>query len=93
MKYAWIQEHRDSFPVTMMCDVLKVSTSGYYASLERKPSMRAQRHQRIKQGVAEVHAQSHGIYGSHKIAEVMQMRDEMESRRSSSSPPECVQVH
>ena len=79
MKYAWIHEHRDSFPVATMCDVLKVSTSGYYASLERRPSVRAQRYQRIKQGVAEVHAQSHGIYGSHKIAEVMQARGEMES--------------
>ncbi len=79
MKYAWIQEHRDSFPVAVMCDVLKVSTSGYYASLERKPSPRAQRHQRIKRCVAEVHARSYGIYGSHKIAEVMQTRDEMES--------------
>ncbi len=79
MKYVWIQEHRDSFPVAMMCDVLKVSTSGYYSSLVRKPSERAQRHERIKQGVAEVHAQSHGIYGSPKIAEVMQTRDEMES--------------
>ena len=22
MKYAWIKEHRDSFPVAIMCDVL-----------------------------------------------------------------------
>ena len=71
MKYVWIQEHRDSFPVAVMCDVLKVSTSGYYASLQREPSERAQRHERIKQDVAQVYARSHGIYGSPKIAEVM----------------------
>ena len=35
MKYAWITKHRDSFPVAVMCDVLDVSTSGYYAS--RRP--------------------------------------------------------
>ena len=79
MKYVWIQEHRDSFPVAVMCDVLKVSTSGYYASLGREPSERAQRHERIKQDVAEVYARSHGIYGSPKIAEVMQTCDERES--------------
>ena len=79
MKYVWIQEHRDSFPVAMMCKVLKVSTSGYYASLERRPSPRAVRHERIKQSVARAYTESHGIYGSLKIAEVLQTSEEMES--------------
>ena len=64
MKYAWIKEHRDSYPVTMMCEVLSVSPSGYYDSRDRAPSKRALRHDRIKQSVAAVHAESHGIYGS-----------------------------
>ncbi len=63
MKYAWIKEHRDSYPVAIMCDVLKVSPSGYYTSLDRSPSKRAMRHDRIKESVAQVHAESHGIYG------------------------------
>ncbi len=79
MKYAWIKEHRDSFPVAIMCDVLKVSTSGYYASLDRVPSKRAIRHERIKQSVAAVHAQSHGIYGSVKITDQLEKRDDLES--------------
>ena len=48
MKYAWIHEHRDSFPIAVMCDVLAVSKSGYYASIDREPSPRAQRRERIK---------------------------------------------
>jgi len=67
VKYAWISEHRDSFPVARMCEVLGVSTSGYYASVGREPSARVRRHERIKAAVAQVHAQSHGIYGSLKI--------------------------
>ena len=74
MKYAWISEHRDSFPVAVMCDVLHVSTSGYYASLDRPQSGRAQRHDLIRQSVRQVHTESHGIYGSQKIAEVLQTR-------------------
>ena len=35
MKYAWITEQRDSYPVSVMCDVLNVSPSGYYDSLKR----------------------------------------------------------
>ncbi len=78
MKYAWIREHRDSFPVALLCDVLGVSTSGYYAATDREPSPRAERHARIQAAVALVHAQSHGIYGSAKIAQTLRERDELE---------------
>ncbi len=79
MKYAWIQEHRDSFPVAVMCDVLGVSKSGYYGSLDRPPSSRAERHQQIQADVARVYAESSGIYGSHKIAEELDKREELET--------------
>jgi putative transposase len=79
VKYAWIRQHRDSFPVALLCQVLDVSTSGYYASVDREPSARAQRHERIKAAVARVHAASHGIYGSAKIAQALQEQDGLES--------------
>jgi putative transposase len=79
VKYVWIREHRDSFPIAVMCDVLGVSTSGYYASVGREPSARVRRHERIKAAVAQVHAQSHGIYGSLKITRVLGQQDELES--------------
>ncbi|MCP4305249.1 MAG: IS3 family transposase [bacterium] len=79
MKYAWIADHRDSFPVSVMCDLLDVSSSGYYDSIDRPPSARAERHERIKQAVRQVHAESHGIYGSHKVAEVIHTRADLES--------------
>jgi len=79
MKYAWISAHRDSFSVARMCEVLDVSTSGYYAATGREPSVRARRHERIKAAVAQVHAQSHGIYGSLKIARSLAQQDDLES--------------
>lgn len=79
MRYAWIQEHRDSYPVAVMCDVLKVSRSGYYSWLDREPSPRAQRHARIQAAIVEVHAASHGIYGSEKIAAELRRRDDLET--------------
>lgn len=78
MKYAWIQAHRDSFPVALMCDVFDVSKSGYYAAIDRPLSPRAERHERIKAAVAQVHALSHGIYGSPKIAQALDERDDLE---------------
>jgi putative transposase len=79
VKYAWINQHRDSFPVAVMCDVLNVSPSGYYDSIDRAPSNRQKRHERIQQAVEQVHAESYGIYGSQKVAEVLQQREDMES--------------
>jgi len=79
MKYAWIREHRDSFPVAVLCDVLEVSASGYYAWLDRPPSPRTQRHDQIQAAVQQLHAESHGIYGSHKIARELEERPELES--------------
>ena len=79
MKYAWISDHRDSFPVAVMCDVLGVSTSGYYESLDHAPSPRAARQERIEQAVAQVHAASHGVYGSRKIAEELSKREALET--------------
>lgn len=79
MKYVWITQHRDSFPIAVMCDVLQVSTAGYYGSLERPIAARAARQERIRLAVRQVHAESHGIYGSHKIANVLRQRDDLES--------------
>jgi putative transposase len=79
VKYAWISKHRDSFPVAVMCEVLDVSTSGYYHSIDRPPSTRAERHERIQQAVQQAHAESHGIYGSYKVADVIQKREDLES--------------
>ena len=40
---------------------------------------RAERHERIQQAVQQAHAESHGIYGSYKVAEVLQQREDLES--------------
>lgn len=79
MKYAWINQHRDSFPVAAMCRVLGVSKSGFYQSLQRTPSPRADRTTRIRTTVAQLHEQSDGIYGSYKIAEQMQNDEQLET--------------
>lgn len=79
MKYAWITKHRDSYSVPILCDVLGVSKSGYYASLHRQPSQRAQRRERIETAVRQVHVASHGVYGSAKIAKELAKSDELET--------------
>lgn len=79
MKYAWINEHRDSFPITLMCEVLRVSRSGYYDSVDRPTSKRAQRSAKIRTSVQQAFHENHSIYGSAKIAQELAQRDDLES--------------
>ena len=79
MKYAWIQCNKNSFPITAMCGVLGVSKSGYYKSLDCVPSIRAQRTDRIRLAVKQVHHDSHQTYGSHKIAQHLEQTPSLES--------------
>jgi transposase InsO family protein len=69
VKYAWIHQRRDSYPAGIVCDVLGVTRSGYYAWLHRKPSPAAQRRQQIGQAVSQSHRSSHGIYGYRRVHE------------------------
>jgi putative transposase len=78
VKYAWITQHGERYPIALLCEILDVSKSGYYDSLERKPSHRAERRARIHAAVREVHAQSQAIYGSTKIARELSRRDDLE---------------
>lgn len=79
MKYAWIKDHRDEFPIKAMCKVLAVSRSGFYKSLHASPSQRALRSQSIREQVKQLHEQSHSTYGSYKISKAMNKNEELES--------------
>lgn len=79
MKYAWIRKHQDSFPIALMCELLKVSRSGYYASIDRPLSQRAKRTARIRQAVREIFDENHAIYGPAKIAETLKEPSSLET--------------
>ena len=57
------------FPVTVLCALLGVSTSGYYAFLARGRSMREATDLRLTTKIRAVHARTRGVYGSRRMAE------------------------
>ena len=67
MRYAWIDPHRDSYPLGLLCRVLQVARSGYYAWRRREPSPSAQRRQQIGQAARQSHRDSHGTYGYRRV--------------------------
>ncbi len=64
-----MKAHQATFPVTVMCEVLRVSRSGFYAWLNRPPSVRAQQDAELAEAIQASHAASDGAYGALRIHE------------------------
>jgi putative transposase len=62
-----VKAHQASYPITTMCRVLEVSTSGYYAWLTRPLSKRAQEDEQLTKRIQEIHAWSRKTYGAPRI--------------------------
>lgn len=67
MKYQFIEEQREAFPVWVMCKVLGVSSSGYYDWRQRDISQRERADQTLLGHIEHFHQRSRGTYGSPRI--------------------------
>ena len=81
MRYGCIERHLGEFPVALMCRVLEVTRSGYYAWCKREPSRRAREEQRLQIEVRAIHRSAHGRYGSPRVHAELQARGERVSRK------------
>ena len=55
MRYGFVDEHRDVWPVRVMCRVLEVSVSGYYAWRSRPESARSQADRALLEDIRLAH--------------------------------------
>lgn len=67
MKYACIRAHRSEFEISLMCRVLGVSRSGYYAAQRRGPGRRKQVRERLRLNVRACFHRNHKRYGSPRV--------------------------
>ena len=67
MKYRFMEEHRETCKVKRMCEVLKVSRSGYYGWETREPSLRQRGNEELLRQIREIHTQSRRLYGSPRV--------------------------
>ena len=58
---------RGRYPIRMMCRLLRVSPSGYYARQTRPTSQRAQANAILVEEIRRIHADSDAVYGSPKV--------------------------
>jgi len=71
-----IQRCRTMFPLRLMCRLLRVSPSGYYARQRRPLSPWAQDCRRLTKAIRTLHAESDGVYGSPKIWQTLRTQGE-----------------
>lgn len=67
MKYACITLYRGEFPLRLMCRVLDVAPSGYYAWRRRPTCAHAIADERLLLHVRATHADSDGSYGAPRV--------------------------
>ena len=67
MKHRFIDGNRSCYRVAVLCRVLQVSRSGYYAARRRSPSARSQRQHRLTAQIRAVHLASRGTYGASRV--------------------------
>jgi len=67
VKYVCIKKHVGHFPVTMMCRLLEVSTSGFYAWRLRPASKKEKRSRRLRVKIRAIFKRRRRAYGSPRI--------------------------
>ena len=67
MRFRLIEDHRDLWPVRVMCDALSVSPSGFYAWRLRPESSRKIANRELLADIRRIHAQHRERYGAPRI--------------------------
>jgi putative transposase len=62
-----VSDHQATYPITTMCELLGVSSSGYYAWIKRRRSQRAEIDAMLIAEIRVAHEASHGTYGTPRI--------------------------
>jgi transposase InsO family protein len=71
MRFRFIDDRRDVYPIRQMCSILGVSPAGYYAWRARPESRRAAIDRSLVADIVRVHRDSGGRYGSPRVHAVL----------------------
>lgn len=76
MKFAFIRDHANVYPASLLCRVLHVSRSGYYRWFLAPVGKRELRREELGRSIARVHQVSRGVYGSPRVCEALRQEGE-----------------
>ena len=82
MKFAFVRDHRKRWRISVMCRVLKVARSGFYAWCKRRPSARAKRNEQLLAKIRKVSLENRELYGSPRVHRALLIDGEVVSRNT-----------
>lgn len=81
-KYQFVATHASEYPITLLCRVLELARSGYYAWRKQCQSARAQRDQQLTVQSKPSFTDSRRTYGSPRVhAQLQPSRTATQQRR------------
>jgi putative transposase len=81
VRFGFVETEKAKYPVALMCRVLGVSRSGFYAWRERPSSPHARADQRLTLEVSAIHVESRGSYGSPRVHMELRERGQRVGRK------------
>jgi len=81
VKFQFIAEHSQQYSVTLLCQALDVSVSGYYAWCEREVSEHQREDARLSAEIQQIFLEHRQVYGSPRIHAVLKARGVQCSRK------------
>jgi putative transposase len=81
VKYVFIAEQEEAFPVSEMCRVMDVSRSGYYDWCDRPPSHRTVEDEQLAKDIEREFKKGRRKYGSPKVWQALQQLGQRHSRK------------
>lgn len=74
MKFAFVGAQRARWPVAVLCEMLEVSRSGFYAWETRPEAPRVQADAEVVEEIKAAHSASRGAYGSPRVVRALRRR-------------------
>jgi putative transposase len=81
VRFSFIHAEKVMYPVRLLCRVLRVSPSGYYAWRSRPPSAHTKRDEQLRVQIVAVHESSRGTYGSPRVHRALRADGERIGRK------------
>jgi len=72
--YRFVERHKKAWPIVLMCQVLKLSVSAYYAWRKRPESLRKLENNALIPLVQEIHKSMRQSYGTRRMAKELRKR-------------------